>query len=148
MDEGEHSTCTCPAEMMLFVACLQGAKEKRLEGDEHMAVVEEFVMAVKKRHPHALIQFEDFQTDRAFAILERFRDKVLCFNGGQGCSLVAGSAACADLTSVVGALEMRHFAFTVGADARCACAQGLSWAVWGPALRMRHPAAVGFGAAV
>eukprot|EP00891_Asterochloris_glomerata_P000944 jgi/Astpho2/944/Aster-00780 len=57
-----------------------GAKEKRLEGDEHMAVVEEFVMAVKKRHPHALIQFEDFQTDRAFAILERFRDKVLCFN--------------------------------------------------------------------
>ena len=90
----------CFAEKRLRVASLQGAKEKRLEGEEHMAVVEEFVMAVNKRHPHALIQFEDFQTDRAFAILERFRDKVLCFNGGQGCSLAAGSMACTDLQLV------------------------------------------------
>jgi hypothetical protein len=45
-----------------------------------MAVVEEFCMAVKDKWPHALIQFEDFQTDRAFEILERLQDKVLCFN--------------------------------------------------------------------
>ena len=90
-----------PAQKILYAVCLQGAKEKRLEGDEHMAVVEEFVMAVNKRHPHALIQFEDFQTDRAFAILERFRDKVLCFNGGQGCRVAAGSAGCAVLQLVL-----------------------------------------------
>ena len=59
---------------------MQGNKEKRLTGDEHMAVVEEFVYAVKDKYPHCLIQFEDFNTDRAFAILERLRDKVLCFN--------------------------------------------------------------------
>ena len=46
-----------------------------------MAVVEEFCMAAKDKWPNCLIQFEDFQTDKAFAILERFRDKVLCFNG-------------------------------------------------------------------
>ena len=45
-----------------------------------MAVVEEFVYAVKEKWPHCLIQFEDFSTDRAFAILHRLRDKVLCFN--------------------------------------------------------------------
>ena len=44
------------------------------------AQVEEFGMAVKDKWPHCLIQFEDFNTDRAFAILEKFRDKALCFN--------------------------------------------------------------------
>ena len=61
-------------------AILQGTKKDRVGGDEHMAVVEEFCYAVKDKWPHALIQFEDFQTDRAFAILEKLQDKVLCFN--------------------------------------------------------------------
>lgn len=50
---------------------MQGTRRDRLTGDEHMAVVEEFCYAVKDKWPHALIQFEDFQTDRAFEILER-----------------------------------------------------------------------------
>jgi hypothetical protein len=52
-----------------------------MTGDEHMAVVEEFCLMAKDKWPNCLIQFEDFQTDKAFAILERFRDKFLCFNG-------------------------------------------------------------------
>jgi malic enzyme len=58
-----------------------------------MAVVEEFCYAVKDKWPHALIQFEDFQTDRAFEILERLQDKVLCFNDdiqGTAAVVVAG----------------------------------------------------------
>ena len=46
-----------------------------------MAVVEEFCLAAKDKWPDCLIQFEDFQTEKAFAILERFREKFLCFNG-------------------------------------------------------------------
>jgi malic enzyme len=57
-----------------------GAKKDRIRGEEEMEVVEEFCMAVKDRYPDALIQFEDFQTDMAFEILERMRKKVLCFN--------------------------------------------------------------------
>ncbi len=34
-----------PAQKILYAVCLQGAKEKRLEGDGHMAVVEEFAPA-------------------------------------------------------------------------------------------------------
>lgn len=60
---------------------VQGNKHNRLDGEEHMAVVEEFVNAAKDKWPHCLIQFEDFPTDKAFAILDRFRDKCLCFNG-------------------------------------------------------------------
>ena len=65
--------------------CAQGNKKPRLDGDEHMAVVEEFVMAASQKWPNCLIQFEDFQTDKAFAILDRFRDKCLCFNGASAC---------------------------------------------------------------
>lgn len=57
-----------------------GAKEPRLEGDDHMAAVEEFCLAAQKHFPEALIQFEDFPTDKAFAILKHMRKKVLCFN--------------------------------------------------------------------
>lgn len=57
-----------------------GAKKDRIRGEEQLQIVEEFCMAVKDKYPSALIQFEDFQTDMAFAILERMRKKVLCFN--------------------------------------------------------------------
>lgn len=52
-----------------------------------MAVVEEFCLAVKDKWPNCLIQFEDFQTDRAFAILDQMRDKVLCFSAPPARSL-------------------------------------------------------------
>lgn len=70
-----------------------GKKEPRLRGDEHMAVVEEFCMAVKDKWPNCLVQFEDFQTDRAFAILEKMRDRLLCFNDdiqGTGAVVLTG----------------------------------------------------------
>ena len=47
-----------------MLGCLQGSKEPRLEGEEHMAAVEEFCMAAKRRYPNCLVQFEDFPTDK------------------------------------------------------------------------------------
>mmetsp|Transcript_8286 Transcript_8286/g.23782 ORF Transcript_8286/g.23782 Transcript_8286/m.23782 type:complete len:307 (-) Transcript_8286:1159-2079(-) len=57
-----------------------GSRCKRIQGEEHLQIVEEFCSAVSERWPRCLIQFEDFQTDAAFAILERTRDRYLCFN--------------------------------------------------------------------
>lgn len=54
-----------------------GVKEQRLGDEEHMDAVIEFCDAVKERFPDALVQFEDFQTDRAFAILEKMRDRLV-----------------------------------------------------------------------
>ncbi|GMH45204.1 hypothetical protein BSKO_13161 [Bryopsis sp. KO-2023] len=70
-----------------------GAKRERLQGKEHLEVVREFCMAVKDKWPNCLVQFEDFQTDKAFAILDDLRDELLCFNDdiqGTGAVVLSG----------------------------------------------------------
>ena len=47
-----------------------GVPEPRLKGDAYYHMVDEFVHAVAQRWPHALIQFEDFSSDKAANILE------------------------------------------------------------------------------
>jgi malate dehydrogenase (oxaloacetate-decarboxylating)(NADP+) len=57
-----------------------GYPRKRLEGKAYFDLVEEFVTAVQSRYPDALVQFEDFLTPNAYALLETYRHRVLCFN--------------------------------------------------------------------
>jgi malate dehydrogenase (oxaloacetate-decarboxylating)(NADP+) len=67
-----------------------GYPHKRLEGKPYFDLVEEFVKAVQSRYPDALIQFEDFLTPNAYAILNRYKERVLCFNDDiQGTAAVA-----------------------------------------------------------
>jgi malate dehydrogenase (oxaloacetate-decarboxylating)(NADP+) len=67
-----------------------GYPHKRLEGKLYFDLVEEFVKAVQSRYPDALIQFEDFLTPNAYAILKKYKDRVLCFNDDiQGTAAVA-----------------------------------------------------------
>jgi malate dehydrogenase (oxaloacetate-decarboxylating)(NADP+) len=57
-----------------------GLRQKRLRGARYDALVEEFVAAVQKVFPGALIQFEDFANTNAFRLLQRYRDCVCAFN--------------------------------------------------------------------
>ena len=67
-----------------------GYPRKRLAGKAYFDLVEEFVTAVQARYPEALIQFEDFLTPNAYALLQKYRDRVLCFNDDiQGTAAVA-----------------------------------------------------------
>jgi malate dehydrogenase (oxaloacetate-decarboxylating)(NADP+) len=67
-----------------------GYPRKRITGKRYFDLVEEFVVAVQKKYPNALIQFEDFLTPNAYALLNKYRDKVLCFNDDiQGTAAVA-----------------------------------------------------------
>ena len=67
-----------------------GYPRKRLEGKAYFDLVEEFVTAVQSRYPDALIQFEDFLTPNAYALLKKYRNRVLCFNDDiQGTAAVA-----------------------------------------------------------
>jgi malate dehydrogenase (oxaloacetate-decarboxylating)(NADP+) len=67
-----------------------GVDQPRLTGDDYHSLVEEFVSAVQDAFPGALIQFEDFLTPNAYALLNRYRDRVLCFNDDiQGTAVVA-----------------------------------------------------------
>ena len=67
-----------------------GVPRARLRGKRYLDLVDEFVQAVQHRFPDALIQFEDFLRPDACALLERCRDRVLCFNDDiQGTAAVA-----------------------------------------------------------
>ena len=67
-----------------------GYPGKRLAGKPYFDLVEEFVHAVQSRYPDALIQFEDFLTPNAYALLNKYRSRVLCFNDDiQGTAAVA-----------------------------------------------------------
>ncbi|MBI3297248.1 MAG: NAD-dependent malic enzyme [Elusimicrobia bacterium] len=57
-----------------------GTRERRLEEPEFDALVAEFVAAVQKIHPKALIQFEDFANHNAFRMLQDYRGRACCFN--------------------------------------------------------------------
>ena len=70
-----------------------GVHEKRLTGDAYFDVLDQFVSAVKKRWPNAIIQWEDFAKDVAFAVLERYRKQIPSFNDdiqGTGAVVLAG----------------------------------------------------------
>lgn len=67
-----------------------GYPHKRIEGKGYLEIVDEFVAAVQEKYPNALIQFEDFLTPNAYALLNKYRNRVLCFNDDiQGTAAVA-----------------------------------------------------------
>ncbi len=67
-----------------------GYPRRRVSGPAYFALVDELVRAVQKKYPRALIQFEDFLTPDAYALLRTYRNRVLCFNDDiQGTAAVA-----------------------------------------------------------
>ena len=70
-----------------------GVHRKRLTGDAYFDMLDRFVDSVQRRWPKAVIQWEDFAKDVAFRVLERYKDKVPCFNDdiqGTGAVVLAG----------------------------------------------------------
>jgi len=67
-----------------------GYPKKRIDGDAYFDLVDEFITELTKKYPKVLIQFEDFLTPKAYALLQKYRDAILCFNDDiQGTAAVA-----------------------------------------------------------
>ncbi|CAL5382468.1 unnamed protein product [Camellia sinensis] len=57
-----------------------GLRQPRLEGEEYLSVVDEFMEAIHARWPKAIVQFEDFQMKWAFERLQRYQKRFCMFN--------------------------------------------------------------------
>ena len=77
-----------------------GLRQPRASDEELDALVEEFVTAVQAEFPRCCIQFEDWAGADAVRLLERYRDRVCCFNDD-----IQGTAAVA-LAGILGALRI------------------------------------------
>jgi len=92
-----------------------GMREPRLGGDVYLELMDEFVEAVGQVYPEAMLQFEDFSTNNAIALLDRYRDETCTFNDDiQGTAAVTLAGLMAALRVTGGNLKEQKLLF-VGA---------------------------------
>jgi len=100
-----------------------GWRHRRVRGDDYDAFVDEFVRAVTKRWPNALLQWEDFARDNAGRLLERYRDRLCTFNDDvQGTAAVAAGTLLAAMQATGGALRDQRIVIFGAGTAGCGIA--------------------------
>ncbi|KJG11741.1 malate dehydrogenase [Photobacterium kishitanii] len=103
-----------------------GWRHARITGKEYDNFVDDFIQAVKHRWPEALIQFEDFAQKNAMPLLERYKDKVCCFNDDiQGTAAVTVGSLLAACKAAGSKLSDQRVAFLGAGSAGCGIAEAI-----------------------
>jgi malate dehydrogenase (oxaloacetate-decarboxylating) len=103
-----------------------GLRQPRLQGDDYLAFVDEFVEAVAEHCPGACLHWEDFGTGTAQLLLDRHRWRLPSFNDDiQGTSGVASAAVLAACRGLGQSLSAQRIVIFGAGTAGCGIAQGL-----------------------
>ena len=103
-----------------------GWRHPRVTGADYDAFVEEFMQAVQRRWPNALIQFEDFAQKNAMPLLERYKDRVCCFNDDiQGTAAVTVGSLLAACKAAGSKLSKQRITFLGAGSAGCGIAEAI-----------------------
>ena len=107
-----------------------GLRQMRVRGEEYMAFVDEFVMAVQALYPKCCIQWEDFANINAVPILNRYRDKICTYNDDiQGTAGIALAGIFAALRITRQKITDQRFLFLGGGSAGTGIAELISQAM-------------------
>ena len=103
-----------------------GWRHPRITGVEYDNFVDDFIQAVKHRWPEALIQFEDFAQKNAMPLLERYKDKVCCFNDDiQGTAAVTVGSLLAACKAARTKFSDQRVTFLGAGSAGCGIAEAI-----------------------
>ena len=113
-------------EALLADPLYPGLRQRRLEADDYLAFVDEFVDAVMAVCPGAVLHWEDFGTRNAQQLLERYRSRLPSFNDDiQGTSGVASAAVLAACRGLGHSLAEQRIVIFGAGTAGCGIAAGL-----------------------
>ncbi|MGS2721658.1 NAD-dependent malic enzyme [Paraglaciecola aestuariivivens] len=111
-------------EKLLADPMYMGARHKRIGQAEYDEFVDMFIQAVGRRWPEVMLQFEDFAQPNAMPLLERYRDKICCFNDDiQGTAAVAVGTIMAACKSKNCKLSEQKVVFVGAGSAGCGIAE-------------------------
>lgn len=103
-----------------------GWRHERIRDKDYFDFVDQFVSAVIEEFPDVFLQFEDFAQPHAYPLLQKYRDKLCCFNDDiQGTACVCVGAVLSATKSAGKPLKEQNIAVFGAGSAGCGISEQL-----------------------
>ncbi len=116
----------CNNEELINDPMYMGKRTQRVRGEAYFEFVERFIESVLGLWPDVLLQFEDFAQPTAMPLLQRYRDRLCCFNDDiQGTAAVTAGSLIAACRRKGERLQDQKICFAGAGSAGCGIASHL-----------------------